>query len=544
MRLPLGLFTVLAAAILAAWWWLGLSVQMPPSPLEPGEKLNCVSYAPFRGSQTPLDTTMRVDARQIEEDLAILAQVTRCVRTYSTNVGIDQVPEIARRHGLKVMQGLWLSGEAARNTLEVQTAIDLANRYPDVIETVVVGNEVLLRGEMAAPELLATIRRVKSQVPARVTYADVWEFWLRNRELLDAVDFVTIHILPYWEDFPIPAREAGAHIDAIRRQVAESFPGKEIFIGEVGWPSAGRMREGALPSPASQARVVHDVLTLAKRENYRVNLIEAFDQPWKRVLEGTVGGHWGLIDAYSREIKFTWASAVSNHPAWFWQAAGGVGLAFLTFGIAALRARRPADQRDWLTVAAIAVAPGVLIGWSVENALIESLGIGGTLRSLALVAVAIAAPLLTAAAFVSNRAIPSFAQVLARAPDRLRDPLTLWLGAVLIVISVLAMERALGLVFDPRYRDFSFAPLTAAIIPYLVLGFARGSAGTQGAAEKTMAVTLALCQLYILFNEGFANWQSVWTCGALLALAFTLHRSRIAPSSELAEPRPVPTTMH
>ena len=78
-----------------------------------------------------------------------------------------------------------------------------------------------------------------------VTYADVWEFWLRHRELAGAVDFVTIHILPYWEDDPIAAHEAPPnHVDAIRKQVVAEFPGKEILIGEVGWPSAGRMRAG------------------------------------------------------------------------------------------------------------------------------------------------------------------------------------------------------------------------------------------------------------------------------------------------------------
>ena len=87
------------------------------------------------------------------------------------------------------------------------------------------------------------------------------------------------------------------------RKVAAAFPDKEILIGETGWPSAGRMREGALPSPSNQARVIHDILALAKRDNFRVNVIEAFDQPWKRRLEGTVGGHWGLFDADSRAIQ-------------------------------------------------------------------------------------------------------------------------------------------------------------------------------------------------------------------------------------------------
>ncbi len=129
-----------------------------------------------------------------------------------------------------------------------------------------------------------------------VTYADVWEFWLRNREVYDAVDFVTIHILPYWEDIPVRAKFAAGHVDDIRKRMAVAFPNKEILIGETGWPSAGRMREGALPSRTNQARVVSEILDLAKREKFRVNLIEAYDQPWKRQLEGTVGGYWGLID--------------------------------------------------------------------------------------------------------------------------------------------------------------------------------------------------------------------------------------------------------
>ncbi len=68
------------------------------------------------------------------------------------------------------------------------------------------------------------------------------------------------------------------------------------MIGEVGWPSEGRMREGALPSPANQARVIEETVALAQRENFRVNVIEAFDQSWKRQLEGATGGYWGIFD--------------------------------------------------------------------------------------------------------------------------------------------------------------------------------------------------------------------------------------------------------
>ena len=119
----------------------------------------------------------------------------------------------------------------------------------------------------------------------------------------EAVDFVTIHTLPYWEDEPTAIEGAVAHVERIRQQIAREFPDKRIFIGEAGWPSAGRMREGALPSIVNQARFVREMMALADAQGIGLNLIESFDQPWKRRLEGTVGGHWGLLDA-QRQPKF------------------------------------------------------------------------------------------------------------------------------------------------------------------------------------------------------------------------------------------------
>src|SRR5208337_4149583 len=163
----------------------------------------------------------------------------------------------------------WLSNNTEKTRRQIATGIALAKQYPDVITGVFVGNEVLLRGEISAPDLIAIIREVKAQVSVPVTYADVWEFWLRYPDVQNAVDFVTIHVLPYWEDFPIPASRAATHLAAIRAQVAAAFPNKEIVIGEFGWPSAGRMREDARPSRSNQARAVSDTLALAQRQNIK-----------------------------------------------------------------------------------------------------------------------------------------------------------------------------------------------------------------------------------------------------------------------------------
>src|SRR5260370_40553955 len=69
----------------------------------------------------------------------------------------------------------------------------------------------------------------------------------------------------------------------------------------------------------------------AGAKNYRVNLIEAFDQPWKRYLEGTVGGYWGLFGSDLREPKFAWGEPVSDHPWWIWQLAVGLALTAVVF---------------------------------------------------------------------------------------------------------------------------------------------------------------------------------------------------------------------
>jgi glucan 1,3-beta-glucosidase len=464
-----------------------------------------------------------IPASQIEEDLSRLAHITDCVRTYSVDFGLDQIAGIAAKHGLKVMQGLWLSSSLLKNQYQIETAVALAKKYPGTIRSVVVGNEVLLRGDMTATDLANTIRSIKARVSVPVTYADVWEFWLRNPDVATAVDFITIHILPYWEDFPISARDAVAHVEAIRLQVVNAFPGKEVLIGEVGWPSAGRMREAALPSPVNQARVVEDVLTLSKRENFHVNVIEAFDQPWKRALEGTVGGHWGLLDALTRAPKFSGALAVSNHPRWIWQGAGGIVFAVIVFGAAMSVRRKDVSFYLWLSVTANAFAGGTLIGWTIENIPIESLGVGGWTRSIVLAAVAMAAPPVLSIAIMRGISIPSFARLLGPKSDRVSDPLTQLVGATSIVLMLMAFVVALGLVFDPRYRDFPFAPLTAATIPFFVnnLAVVRPK-GARGAAELAGAAVIALSALYILVNEGFANWQSLWSCAALALLAINL----------------------
>ena len=534
LRTPLALLLISLGSIAAAWWWLATPIMLARAPIDPAAKLQCVSYAPFRGAQTPLLATTHIAPEQIAEDLAQLAKISDCVRTYSIENGLDQVPELAAKVGLKVIQGIWLGSNRLKNLSQIAIAVRLTKEFPSVITSVVVGNEVLLRGEMTTSDLAAIIRSVKSQVDVPVTYADVWEYWLRNREVYEAVDFVTIHILPYWEDLPIRAKFAVSHVDAIRRRMAVAFPNKEILIGETGWPSEGRMREGALPSRANQARVVSEILDLAKREGFRVNLIEAYDQPWKRQLEGTVGGYWGLFDSVLREVKYPPGVAISNYPFWKLQMGCGMALAVFVFAAAWLTLRRrPWTPRlaSWIAVSVSATTAGILFGVATDKMFYESYGFGGWLGWGALLAAGIASPLLVANALMSGRALPTFLDLLGPRDGRARSVPSVILGLTLAATTLIGAETALGFVFDPRYRDFPFASLTMAVVPFASLMLLnRPQAGLRPIAEAVFAGLLAGAALFIAFNEGPENWQSLWTCAVYFLLAVTLWQARAVQS--------------
>ncbi len=537
LRTPLALFLISLGTIAAVWWWLATPITLVRAPIDPNAKLQCVSYAPFRGGQTPLVESTQISTQQIAEDLAQLAKVTDCVRTYSIANGLDQVPPLAAKAGLKVIQGIWLSSDRFKNLTQIATALQLTKNYPGTITSLVVGNEVLLRGEMTTADLVTYIRSVKAQAAGvPVTYADVWEFWLKNRELYEAVDFVTIHILPYWEDFPIKAKFAATHVDSIRRRMVVAFPGKEILVGETGWPSQGRMREGALPSRTNQARVVSEMLELAKRDGFRVNLIEAYDQPWKRQLEGTVGGYWGLFDAFQRDVKYPPGVAISNFPSWRLYMACGMALSAFTFLAAILTLRRrPWTPRliSWIAVAISATVAGSLLGVAADKMFYESYGIGGWLKWGALLAAAMAAPLLGANALMAGRSLPTFLELLGPRDYKARSLLTILLGLALAITSVITAETALGFAFDPRYRDFPYAALTMAVVPFMgLMMLNRPQAGARPIAEAVFAGLLAIAAIYIGINEGRDNWQSLWTCAMYLLFALTLWRARAVQSPE------------
>jgi cellulose synthase/poly-beta-1,6-N-acetylglucosamine synthase-like glycosyltransferase/exo-beta-1,3-glucanase (GH17 family) len=331
--------------------------------------LASVSYSPFQrhpeAGYKPTDGHIRGDLRKI-------APYARAIRTYSSTGGVELVPRIAADFGLRVSVGAWLGDNKQLNQSELRCAINLVRKNRNVSalvvgnETVYRGQTALFEDEdpdqnlcpdgkpmslfgdkeLSAEELqqiktahdlrpddtanddgratredkvkedinvahlIKVIQRVKRETDGRVpvTTGEIWSVWKDHPELVSAVDFIAVHILPYWEGRPASA----AVEDTIQKynQLRERYPGKRIVIAEFGWPSGGYNYKSAEPGRMEQAAILRDFVSRAETYGIDYNIIEAYDQPWKS-FEGSVGAYWGLFDA-SREPKFAWIGPITN----------------------------------------------------------------------------------------------------------------------------------------------------------------------------------------------------------------------------------------
>lgn len=557
----------------------GRSVTLPDA-AEP--RLPCVSYAPFRRSgHTPFDPSLVVAPTLIEADLRLLRGVAGCVRTYGVDHGLDAVPAIARRLGLRVVLGAWIGREPLANTAQLDRALALAREHADVVDLLMVGNEVLLRRELAPEQLAALLARAKRESAVPVSYADVWEFWLRHGAALRAhVDVVSVHVLPYWEDEPVAVEDAVAHVNAIVARVKRAFDPLPVFLAETGWPAEGRQRGPARPGKLEQTRFVREWVTSlpgGAGARWRGNLIEGFDQPWKRMLEGAMGGHWGVFRADGRQSVHL-AGPVIQSVAW------GVvphllGLGALLGGglgyIVMKRRRdrvRPASMHDTpppgfsdkfgdgasLAVGAMsgafvaAVAPlqwHMLQTWSRSPA--EWL-INGFVAAAALLCTGYAAVRLARCVAAPGnplaeprRGVVDALRAGGNAPER-------GFAAAQATLLFAVAFIALGLVFDPRYRPLVWPML----VPPAVLLFALAVVGdrlARGAREeRLLAAVCAAAAGWVVWQEGAANTEAWFAAGTWLMLAVAVawpHRTApanepgrtqtSAPSSSATAPSPV-----
>ncbi len=255
--------------------------------------LHGACFGPFRpgeapGALAPLPSTLA-------EDVATAARITGRIRTYGMGGGGWQVPELCEEHDLRCWPGAWLGRDRAANDRECELLIRTAQRHPEAVEAVLVGNEVLLRDDLPEAVLIRRIDQVKAGVEQPVTTAEPWAVWLAHPKLVKAVDVVTVHIHPYWDG--VPAERAAQHTLDKLAEVRRAARGKRVVLGEFGWPTAGDTKGGAVPSREGMAHYLGDVLPALRKTEQEYFVFELWDEAWKAGDEGTVGPHWGLFTA-------------------------------------------------------------------------------------------------------------------------------------------------------------------------------------------------------------------------------------------------------
>jgi len=510
----------LLCALTLLGWWLPNRLQNPDPDVRV-EKFNCLSYEGYRPGQSPL-TARFPTAAETDQDLGILASRTRAIRDYAAIEGPYDIPALVQKQGLKLWQGIWLGGDRAQNAREMARAIEYAHRYPNTIERVVVGNEVLLRRDLPVAELIADIDHVRASVEQPVAYADVSDFWDQFPQVAPHVDVVLIHLLPYWEDVPTGIDHAVATVGQVYAHFVKLFPGKTIAIGETGWPSRGRQRADAVPGRINEARFLRDFIALSRARKFDYNFIEAFDQDWKYESEGIVGANWGILTS-DRQVKIPPSGPLREDPLWLRHALFSIfcGLALCAFGFLG----RPARPFATLTLAmalgvALAVAQAdvapTLYDVHVRLAAIVNLGGQALLAGLMMARVAgFVAPAPSRSGADATRRVLALFRLRPTAWDGLFEDLCFlfaWTAAVLQIL----------LVFDPRYREF---PVASFAVPLVVLvaraaGGGLWAHGPAGREEIIVAATLSVGAVASAVQEGVLNGQSLlWNACALVLAA-------------------------
>ena len=316
---------VFAVVTFGLWWVLNRPESEPPWPAH----IQGVAFSPYAADQNPFGSKDVPPVEQIDSDLRLLENKTYSVRTYSVLGSLGKIPELAAKHHISVALGIQLDKNLDENELEMRTGIALAREHRNV-SRVLVGNEVLLRGDMTVPELAQQLDRARAAIRQPVGYADTWATWLRNPEIARHVDFIAVHLFPYWEGVDVESA-----VDFCFRElkaVQLAYPKKPVIIGEIGWPSEGRNRAGAVASVSNEALFLRRFLARAEKGHQRYYIMEAFDQPWKARDEGAVGSYWGIYDV-NRQPKFEFTAPIVRIPEWHMLAATSVALALLMLGV-------------------------------------------------------------------------------------------------------------------------------------------------------------------------------------------------------------------
>lgn len=262
-------------------------------PLGPNE-LHGVCLGVFRDEETPhFGITPLIS--ELTSDVTYAREIARVVRTYSVTDSLAFVPEICDRVGIQCFPGAALGKYPWINDLELEMLIRVGQKEHPSVQAVIVGNEVLHRGDFSIQQYIDYIRRVKQKVRVPIATAELLHSWLEHPELAEEVDIIGVQIYPFWGGLTID-KAALNTLESVQ-QLQARFPGKRVVLTEFGWPTDGGTIGDAVATQENAARYLREVIPLLNQNQIEYMYFALTDEKWKQGDEGGPGPHWGLLNS-------------------------------------------------------------------------------------------------------------------------------------------------------------------------------------------------------------------------------------------------------
>jgi exo-beta-1,3-glucanase (GH17 family) len=296
------------------------ALQIPPG--------KAICYSGFREGQDPGGVFPSYE--EVKEDLLILQNQWKYLRLYDCDLHAETVLEVILKEKLdfKIMLGAYIVAEANNygcpwggsyaedqleenksiNRKQIKRLIDLANKYPDIIFSLSVGNEACVDWTdhyVPVEKVIEYVKLVKNEAKQPVTFCENYLPWLdKLKDLVEVVDFISIHTYPVWEYKNI--HEAMEYTKSNYYAVADTYPDKPVVITEAGWTTYSNGK-GICPTNVSeefQSIYYHDLMEWCMDADILTFVFEAFDESWKGSNEALEPEkHWGLFTVNRKPKK-------------------------------------------------------------------------------------------------------------------------------------------------------------------------------------------------------------------------------------------------
>lgn len=334
-----------------------------------------ISYSGYREITRDIVPTVA----ELKEDMLLLeAMGIKLIRTY--NVYLDAVPRLLKairelknenpEFEMYVMLGAWIDAKNAwtdkpdrirdedhpRNPEEIDRAAALANKYPDIVKIIAVGNEAMVHWQteyyVEPGIILKWVNHLQNLKKESKLSKDLWitssdnfaswggggsEYHKEDlNELIRAVDFISMHTYPmhdthynpdFWgvRDNETELSDAEKIEAVLQRSLNYSISqyqsvidymksldvDKPVHIGETGWATISNGYYGPDGSRATdefKMGMYHDLIReWSDKEGVSIFYFEAFDEKWKDA-KNQLGSenHFGLINLQSQAKYPLW----------------------------------------------------------------------------------------------------------------------------------------------------------------------------------------------------------------------------------------------